>query len=160
MNSKPQKEHEWLQKLVGEWIYENESTMAPGNPPVKLAGTESVRSLGSLWILCEGHGEMPDGGKATMIITLGYDPIKKRYVGTFIGSMMTNMWIYEAELNQEANTLTLNTEGPSFTDEKKIAKYKDIIEIKNDDHRLLSSCYLDDDGKWQNFMTATYRRVV
>jgi hypothetical protein len=39
-----------------------------------------------------------------------------------------------------------------------MAKYKDVIEWKSDDHRTLSSYMLTDDGTWQNFMTAHYRR--
>ncbi len=33
MNIEPQKEHQWLQKLVGDWTYEAEATMEPGQPP-------------------------------------------------------------------------------------------------------------------------------
>src|SRR5437867_1016220 len=106
-----QEEHQWLQKFVGEWTYETEATMAPGKPPEKCSGSESVRSLGGLWVLCEGRGEMPGGGAATTIMTLGYDPAKKRFVGTFIGSMMTHLWIYEGELDPAGKVLTLNTAG-------------------------------------------------
>jgi hypothetical protein len=35
---------------------------------------------------------MPGGGAATMFLTLGYDPQRERYVGTWIGSMMTHLW--------------------------------------------------------------------
>lgn len=62
MKTEPQKEHQWLQQLVGEWTYESECSMEPGKPPEKCTGSESVRSLGGLWVLCEGRGEMP--GKA------------------------------------------------------------------------------------------------
>ena len=55
MMAEPQKEHEWLQKLVGEWTYESEATMEPDQPPMRLSGTENVRSLGGLWILAEGQ---------------------------------------------------------------------------------------------------------
>ena len=48
MPAQPQKEHQWLQKLVGEWTYEIEATMEPDQPPVKSTGTETVRSLGGL----------------------------------------------------------------------------------------------------------------
>ena len=57
MNAEPRKEHHWLERLVGEWTYESEAPMAPGQPPVKHTGTESVRSLGGVWVLCEGRGE-------------------------------------------------------------------------------------------------------
>ena len=32
MKTEPQKEHEWLQRLVGEWTYESECSMEPGKP--------------------------------------------------------------------------------------------------------------------------------
>jgi hypothetical protein len=33
MQAEPQKEHQWLQKLVGEWTYETEAIMEPDQPP-------------------------------------------------------------------------------------------------------------------------------
>lgn len=159
MIAEPQKEHHWLQKLVGEWTYESEASMGPDQPPVKCGGTESVRSIGGLWVLAEGRGEMPGGAPATMLLTLGYDPQKKRFVGTFIGSMMTSLWVYDGELDEAERVLTLNAEGPDFTVPGKTAKYKDVIEFKSDDQRVLSSHVLGEDGKWQEFMTANYRRT-
>jgi len=158
MKAEPQKEHQWLQQLVGEWTYEAEATMEPGQPPSKFEGSESVRSLGGVWILAEGQGEMPGCGAATTVLTLGYDPQKKRFMGTFIGSMMTHMWVYQGELDESERVLTLNTEGPDFSTPGKMAKYKDVIEFKSDDHRVLSSHYQSDDGTWHGFMTANYRR--
>ena len=158
MKAEPQKEHQWLQKLVGEWTCEAEATMEPGKPPEKSSGTESVRSLGGLWILAEGQGEMPGGGSATTMMTLGYDPQKKRYVGTFVGSMMTHLWVYDGALDAAGRVLTLDTEGPSMAGDGKMAKYRDVIEFKSDDHRVLTSHVLGDDGTWQAFMTAHYRR--
>lgn len=158
MFAKPQKEHEWLQQLVGDWEYEHESMSGPDQPPTKATGTESVRSLGGLWVLCEGQGTMPDGTAATMLMTLGYDPQTNRYTGTWIGSMMTHLWIYDGELDTTGKVLTLNAEGPSFGDPQKSAQYKDAIELKTDDHRILTSHLLGQDGQWSQFMTAHYRR--
>ena len=84
--------------------------------------------------------------------------VKKRFVGTFIGSMMTNLWVYDGELDPAAKVLTLDSEGPSFTTEGKMAKYRDVIEIKTEDHRVLTSNFLGDEGEWHHFMTANYRR--
>ena len=45
-----------------------------------------------------------------------------------------------------------------MADDGKMAKYQDIIEFKSDDHRLLISQALGDDGNWHQFMSTTYRR--
>jgi hypothetical protein len=156
--AEPQKEHQWLQQLVGEWTYESETTMEPGSPPEKFKGTERVRSLGGLWIVGEGQVEMPGVGTGTTMLTLGYDPARKRYVGTWIGSMMTYLWVYDGGLDAAGRTLTLDAEGPAMEGEGKLAKYRDVIEVKGDDHRVLRSQILGDDGKWQEFMVANYRR--
>ena len=158
MKTEPQKEHQWLQRFIGEWTFEGEAMMEPGQPPAKFTGTESVRSLGDLWFLAEGQGEMPGGGAATTLLTLGYDSQKQRYVGTWIGSMMTHLWVCEGELDADERVLTLNAEGPSMASEGKMTQYKDVIEFKSDDHRVLTSHMLSDDGNWQQFMTANYRR--
>jgi hypothetical protein len=158
MNTEPQKEHQWLEKLVGEWTYETEAMMSPDQPPERATGTESVRSIGGLWVVAEGQGEMPCGGAATMIITLGYDPQKQRYVGTWVGSMMTYLWLYDGELDAAKNILTLNSDGPAMTGDEKMAKYRDVIEFKSDNHRVMTSHVLGDDGQWHQFMTVNYRR--
>jgi len=158
MKTEPQKEHDWLQQLVGAWTYESECSMEPGKPPEKFKGVENVRSLGGLWVLCEGRGEMPGGGMATMLMTLGYDPQKKQYVGTWVGSMMTHLWVYDGSLDAEEKVLTLNAEGPNCAEEGKLAQYRDVIEIKSDEQRTLTSYMLGDDGTWHQFMSANYRR--
>lgn len=161
MSSGPQQEHKWLERLVGEWTYETEASMEPGKPPEKFTGSESVRSLGGVWVQCEMRGDVPDGGCDTsiMIMTLGYDPAKQRYVGSFIGTMMTHMWIYNGQLDPAGNVLTLDTEGPSPEGEGKMAKYKDVIELQGDDQRVLSSSFLGEDGAWHPIMKMTYRRA-
>lgn len=155
---KPTPEHEWLQRLVGEWSFESECNMGPDQPPMKSSGRESVRSLGGLWTLGEGVSEMPSGGEWRSIMTLGYDPQSKRFVGTFVGSVMTHLWPYNGTLDAARRVLTLDSEGPSFADDGTMAKYQDIIEFVSNDHRTLSSQYLGPDGKWVPFMKAHYRR--
>ncbi len=154
----PCEEHKWLQKLIGEWTFESEAVMEPGQPPAKHKGTEVVRAIGPFWVQGDGEGEMPGGGTAQMRITLGYDPQKKRFVGTWLGSMMSHLWIYDGELDPAGRILSLQAEGPDMEDERKVARYKDVIELKSDDHRVLTSHVLDEHGKWRQFMTAHYLR--
>jgi len=117
-----------------------------------------VRSLGDLWVLAEGQGEMPDGRPATTLMTLGYDPQRQRFVGTWVGSMMTYLWVYDGELDAGERVLTLNSEGPSMNDDGTMARYQDVIEFKSDDHRVLNARVQGADGTWQQFMTVEYRR--
>ena len=158
MKTEPQTEHQWLQKLVGEWAYETEMMMEPGGSPQKCRGIESVLSIQGLWVIAESQGEMPCGGHATAMVTLGFDPQTQRFVGTFIASMMTHLWIYNGTLDATGKVLTLDTEGPDFSGGPNLVKYQDIIEFVSNDHRVLKSQLMGPDGNWNQFMTAHYRR--
>ena len=151
-------QHRWLMQLVGDWTSEMEY-QGPDGQPQKHTGKESVRSLGGIYTVAEGKGEMGcSGGEATSILTLGYDPKKEKFVGTFVASMMTHLWVYEGSLDSTGKILTLDTVGPDFTSST-MAKYQDILEFVSEDHRTMKSQVLGPDGKWIHFMTANYRRV-
>ncbi len=45
-----------------------------------------------------------------------------------------------------------------MTDDGKTARYRDVIELKSDDHRTLTGNVQNADGTWQQFMTVDYRR--
>lgn len=153
----PHDSHQWLKRLLGSWTFDGECSMGPDQPPLKNSGREVVEMLGEFWTIGRMSGEMPGGGMSHSVMTLGYDPQQQRFVGTFIASVMTHLWIYNGAL--DGNTLTLDTEGPSFAEEGKSARYQDIIELIDDDQRILRSQYLAPDGKWVPFMKVVYRRV-
>jgi hypothetical protein len=159
MNAQPQEEHRWLEKLLGEWTFEGAADPEADPPVDAFSGKETVRSLGGLWFLAEGEGPMPDGTAARTVMTLGYDPARQRYVGTFIGSMMTHLWIYEGSIGESGRVLTLNTEGPDFQTPGKTAMYRDVIEFITDDHRTLTAFVQGEDGEWTQMMKAHYRRA-
>ncbi len=158
MNIEPHEEHRWLHKLLGDWSCTSKCAIEHGAEPVEMHGRETVRSLGDLWIIAEGTGNTPDGGTMSYVMILGYDPQQKRFVGSWVGSPMTQMFIYEGTLDNAGEVLTLDTTGPHFSDPTKTARYRDVIEIRGDD-RALRSQLLDDEGNWQEFMHAPYRRA-
>lgn len=148
----------WLQQMVGDWAYEFEPQ--PHDENCHFGGTETARALGGIWVQAEGKSQMPDGSPALTQMTLGYDPEKGRFVGTWLGSMMTYLWRYDGELDAEGRVLTLQAEGPAFCGESgKMANYRDIIAFESPDHRTLTSMVQGDDGNWTQFMKAHYRRV-
>ncbi|HEY0491018.1 MAG TPA: DUF1579 domain-containing protein [Telluria sp.] len=152
-------QHRWLQQLVGDWTYESTVAAGPGDTE-SFSGTDRVRALGDFWVIADGEGEFPGDGNARMIVTLGYDPLRKRFTGTFIHSMMSYLWHYDGELDGTRRILTLESTGPGMNGEGATARYRDVIDIVDASHRLLTSLTLRDDGMWQEFMTARYTRVA
>lgn len=153
----PTPQHQWLQQLVGSWQMEGKAVMPDGGS-MESTGSETVSTLGGLWVVCEGESRLPDGTVGFMRMSLGYDPAKQKFTGTWIGSMMNQMWVYEGDLDQTGKVLTLNTEGPGF-EEGTIGQYRDIITMADNDHRILTSEAQGKDGTWTQFMRADYYRV-
>lgn len=161
MMTPPAPQHEWLKQLIGEWTMEGECSMGPDQPPAKSSGKETVRAFGDLWIVCDGAGQMP-GTDSIMHsrMTLGFDASKNAYVGTWIGSCIPTLFVYEGTIDPaKPAALPLNTIGPSWADPTKLVRYQDVIEIQSNDRRLLWSQVELEPGKWTRFMTATYTRV-
>jgi hypothetical protein len=158
MQEQALEQHQWLRKLRGEWRYESTALMGNFDAPQKVSGVESVRSLGELWVVAGGHGGLPGGGEASTVMTLGFDPLKKRFIGTWVGSMLTWLWVYDGTLDREGRVLTLDTEGPSLGDPSKLSRYRDVIEWLDDDHRVLTSHALRD-GHWTAMMISHYHRT-
>lgn len=157
MHAQPAEQHAWLRRWVGRWSFEGECPAQPGGEPMRSGGVEVVRAVGELWIVGEGTGEMPGGGAYTAMLTVGFDPKRGRFVGSWIGSMMTHMWVYDGWL--EGDELTLEAEGESFAEQGKMTKYRDITRLVSDDERRFRAMMMDGKGRWQEFMSAVYRRT-
>jgi hypothetical protein len=152
---KPAKEHDWLQKFVGEWDIESECDMM--GMKVKSKGTETVKSLGGFWIQSEMTSEFL-GANVTGCMTVGYDVKKKKYSGTWVCSVDGHLWNYTGEVSADGKVLTLETEGPNMLDPTKTCKMKDVTTFKGDTERVLESWMLGDDGKWVKFMSMTAKK--
>jgi hypothetical protein len=151
-------QHEWLQQLVGEWSLSSEAIVEPGSDATTWESKESIRAIGALWIVAETTAET-DGEAFTSLLTVGYDPRKETFVGSWIDTLQTTMWSYVGQLDEAQRILTLEAEGPSLTDAGKTGKYRDRIEFVSPDHKRTTSTALGDDGNWTVFMTVDARRV-
>lgn len=154
---KPTAQHEWLQQFVGEWESETEAHMEPGKPAVRAKGTEIVRPLGEFWTVSEVKSTMMDK-PFTGNLTLGYDADKKKYVGTWVDSMTGHLWNYEGAVDDSGKVLTLETEGACPMRPGKLTKFKEVIEMKDKDHKVFSSAMQGDDGQWVTMMTSQATR--
>lgn len=155
MFAKPRAEHEWLNQLVGEWEFRHDCVM-PDGIKSETKGVTSCRSLGGMWLINESTGESPDGSWRS-IMTLGFDPEKGLYVGTFVGSTMSSVWLYEGTLDENSRCLRLDTQGPKFDGTGK-CHYRDSIEIVDENTWWLRSSMQNDDASWASFMNGKHTR--
>src|SRR5688572_18455384 len=133
----PMKEHEWLHQLAGQWEADLEVTGEPGKPPLKLKSTENTRRIGGFWILSESE-VTPPGMPFARALTLGYDPQKKKYVGTWVDSTnATHIGKYEGSMDVAGRTLTLEAEMPSPFDPSRSVHVREVIELKSPDQKVV-----------------------
>lgn len=152
----PQKEHAWLQQLTGDWETEIEMCGAPDQPAMKTKGTDQVRMIGGFWLVSEGRN---DAFPYVCRLTLGYDPLKQKYVGTWIDSMSSYLWHYEGVVDAIGRRLTLETEGPfPPMPNAPMTKFREVTEIKSKDHRVFTSARLAEDGQWVTCVRINFRR--
>src|SRR5258705_7803884 len=130
----PQKEHEWLKQLAGEWDLEI-SVQEPGKDVMKMKGTESVKLLGGFWSVSESKGTMMDMPFIGMM-TLGYDAKEKKYVATWVDSMSDYLWKYQGSVDASGKVLSLEAMGPCPMQGGKMTKFTEVIQIKDKDHRV------------------------
>src|SRR5262245_38245849 len=88
--SAPEPEHAILKQFVGEWTTEAEVVTGPGEPAGKSTGQVTARMLGALWVVSEVSNDMM-GTKMEAVQTIGYDPKTKKYVGTWVDSMLNHL---------------------------------------------------------------------
>jgi Protein of unknown function (DUF1579) len=153
----PSKEHALLKQLAGEWVTESEGTMGPGQPAMKATGTITGKMLGGFWVISEYETHV-QGSVIHAIQTIGYDTEKKKYVGTWVDSMLGHIWNYEGEVDASGKVLTLEAEGPNFAVPGKKTLFRDAYEFKSNDLIVATSSMLGDDGKWVTFMTGQVKR--
>jgi hypothetical protein len=156
MFSKPQAEHAWLQQLVGNWTFEHDCQMPDGSKN-KSSGKMTCRSMAGMWLLCESTGGAGDEAWSSLM-TVGYDPTKEQYVGSFIGSMMHKMWLYHGTLAEDQKRLPLISEGPKL-DDSGTCRYRDTIEIVDKDTWNFLSEVETDTGEWVQFMAGRHVRA-
>jgi len=146
---KPGPEHALLKKFVGDW-----------NATVKMMGGESKAvatfkmDLGGFWLSLDFKGEF-EGQKFEGKGTTGFDPIKKKYVGTWVDSMSPSLTVMEGAFDKDGKTFTELGEGPGM--DGKLMKMKNIHQFKDND-TIVFTMYQVKDGKDEEMMTITYKR--
>jgi hypothetical protein len=95
--------------------------------------------------------------KMNWILTFGYNPEKKVYVGTWIDSMTSQKWEYEGSVDKAGKVLSLTTRG-FCPMEQKMCNFRSTVEFKSDDVRVLTEKKEMEDGTWATVVVSTSTR--
>jgi hypothetical protein len=154
---KPTKEHEGLKEGAGTWNWVGKFRMAPDRPEVEVKGVETCTMLGGFWLVFDIKTDnfmgMPWHGHGT----LGYDPGKKKYLGTFIDSMSSDRMLGEGTMDAAGKVLTMIWEGKDH-ETGKVAKMRETYETKDKDNAFMTMYKTGADGKEEVAFTITYTR--
>lgn len=148
----PEAEHLWLKQFAGEWTSSSKSTPIGEQPAMESSGKMSSKMLGGFWIINKMDAEV-GGMKFKAIQTIGYDTKKKKYVGTWVDSMMNYMWHYEGTVDKTGKKIQLVAEGPNMIGGTGKALYRDSYEFKSADRIIATTEVQDDTGQWIIFLT-------
>jgi hypothetical protein len=150
---KPGPEHVNLAKAAGVWdaVVEGE-----GMEPAKGTSTMSM-VLGGFWLSdsfsCDFGGMKFEGHGMT-----GYDPIKKKYVSTWIDSMSPSLLVTEGTFDEK--TRTLNMTGDGYDQMGQPVKVRTAT-IHKDMNTVVFELYnIGADKQEHKVMTVTYTRHV
>ncbi|WP_422928673.1 DUF1579 domain-containing protein [Singulisphaera sp. PoT] len=120
---KPTAEHKILATEEGTWDADIKSyPNGPDSQPMASKGVEVNTVLtGGLWVAStfrSDFGGMPFEGRGQF----GYDPAKKKYVGTWIDSMSPSLSVLEGSYDAKTKTLTFTGDGVCPIDGSKLAQ--------------------------------------
>ncbi len=152
----PTPQHKWLGQLVGEWHTEVvDPSVGPEAPETKIQITDNVHAVGEYWIVSESETRFSSGASHFMM-TIGYDPEAKEFIGSWIDANTSHMWTLTGSLDEERQMLTLHGEGPGV--DGKPARFRDDIQLDSPNQKTHRSFLLGVDGKWAPIGEVTYLR--
>jgi Protein of unknown function (DUF1579) len=152
---KPLPEHQILAAAAGTW---DATIRTFGGGSAVSKGTEVTEVLpGGLWVLSRFDGDF-DGMKFQGRGQFGFDPFKKKYVGTWIDSMNPILSVLEGSYDAKTKTMTYVGDGLGPDMKTKVTQ-KMVTTMKDDGSRVFT-LYMKFDGAPEEakFMEITYTK--
>lgn len=156
---KPSAEHKRLRADVGVWEAEVKFYMnGPDAPPEATRAIEINRMMpGGLWLLSEFRGEalgQPFHGRGQT----GYDPIKKKYNGTWIDTMSPTLIVLEGDYEESSRSLTMTGEMIDPASGQTV-KMRMVSTNKDEDTRTFTMYMTPPGGDEVKGMETVYRKL-
>lgn len=153
---KPGPEHAALKAMTGEWDGKVKFYFDPSSPPMESTGTFSAKlDVGGFFLFTDYKGDMagaPFHGRGTT----GYDPFKKKYVGTWVDSMSPAIYNVEGSFDESGKTFSESMSGPG--PDGTPMKFRMVTQVADADHMTFTMFMIGADGKDTKLMETAYTR--
>jgi hypothetical protein len=151
----PAAEHKKLAAKAGTWDLVFEMPGADG-APMKSKGVATMKSIcGGFWLAEDVEADM-GGTKFTGHALMGYDPVKKQYVGTWCDSWSPALSTMEGTYDKDGKVLTTMSMMPG--EDGKLVKTR-MVSTEKDANTMVFEMFMPGpDGKEMKTMTITYTR--
>lgn len=152
---KPGPEMQVLMHELGDWEATMTMFMGPDTEPMKMPAKESNELMpGGLWLLSKF-----DAGPFKGFGQFGYDPVKKKYVGSWIDSTSPHMTLMEGDYNKETGELTMINKGTD-PQTKKPQTMKSVTKFhdKAHTHRTFTMYTLTGKDTWTKTFVIEYKK--
>jgi hypothetical protein len=153
----PGPEHERLKKDVGVWDATIKNWGAPDTEAMEWTGVETnTLQPGGFWIISSFKGDFAGtefcGNGAT-----GFDPVKKKYVGTWVDSMTPVLMTTEGTFNPSTQELTMT--GEMFDPGSgKPARMRSVTKHNADGTRGMTMYMKPEGGDEYKMMEVAYKK--
>jgi hypothetical protein len=154
-NKLPLKEHEMLKMDEGVWDAHLTIWRGHGKAPSKATFKETNTMIGELWSIGTMEGNI-DGNDFIGFATLGYDPMQKKYVGTWIDSMTPVIANMIGDYDEITKTLVLFY---TTYNEVGLPEYRKNVMIYKDHNTRDFMMYIKKQGEWVKASKTLYQRV-
>ncbi len=152
---KPQAEHQKLARSAGTWDAVIESIGVDGKPQTSKGVSVQAVGPGGFWLIDDFTGECM-GTRCTGHGALGYDPIKKAFVQSWVFSMSPSLMVWTGNFDSTGKVLTMTGEAPSM--DGTMIKMRKVTTWASPDSMTIEVFMVMPDGKEQKTMTLACTR--
>ncbi|HLY09495.1 MAG TPA: DUF1579 family protein [Planctomycetota bacterium] len=138
----PTEEHDFLRQFSGEWTAVGKGTDVAGKS-VDMKGLEIDRLvLGDFWLFLIFQSQIPEQPFVGHGM-IGYDPIRRKYVGTWVDSLSPYLGTLEGTADPKTRTLTLEMAGTNAVTGKP-SHDRLVYRFQDPEHRSVERTTLED----------------
>lgn len=150
------RQHKLLARQVGVWDAQLDYLDFNTGKPARSKGVSTRQQpLGPLWLVDRFQAQMM-GMPFKGMGTTGYDPQKKKMVGTWIDSMTPSLMVIEGNWDEQGKVLTMSGTGVGQDGEP--AKTTLVTTVRSDDEHVFEMFSQLPNGEDVKLMTITYTR--